>query len=89
MNESEIQKAIGEVLRTHCNVTVPIQPESRLAEDLGLDSVGLLTMAVEVENYFQTALGEEPEHPPRTVADVVALIQRRLIERAPSQGGLA
>lgn len=81
MERQAIEAAVAEVLREHCNVTKEIRAESRLAEDLGLDSVGLLTMAVEVENYFQTVLGEEPEHPPRTVADVVGLIEQRLAER--------
>lgn len=78
---AEILKAVAQVLRTHCNVTKDIRMDSRLAEDLGLDSVGLLTMAVEVENYFQTVLGEEPENPPRTVLDVVLLVQQRLADR--------
>ena len=78
---AEILKAVAQVLRTHCNVTKDIRMDSRLAEDLGLDSVGLLTMAVEVENYFQTVLGEAPENPPRTVLDVVLLIQQRLADR--------
>lgn len=80
-DRSAVEGAIAEVLRKHCGVTREIRSESRLAEDLGLDSVGLLTMAVEVENSFQTVLGEEPENPPRTVADVVALVQERLRER--------
>lgn len=78
---AEILKAVAQVLRAHCNVTKDIRMDSRLAEDLGLDSVGLLTMAVEVENYFQTVLGEEPENPPRTVLDVVLLVQQRLADR--------
>lgn len=82
----EILEAIGQVLRTHCNITKEVTLDARLAEDLGLDSVGLLTMAVEVENHFQTVLGEEPENPPRTVRDVVSLVTQRLSEK--SGGGL-
>lgn len=81
MNDTEIESAVAGVLREHCNVTKDIQPGSRLAEDLGLDSVGLLTMAVEVENHFQTTLGEAPENPPRTVGDVIQLLRERLAEQ--------
>ncbi len=81
MNDTEIENAVAAVLRDQCNVTKDITSQSRLAEDLGLDSVGMLTMAVEVENYFQTVLGEAPEKPPRTVADVVALLRERLSEQ--------
>ena len=81
MHRDTIEQAVVDVLRQHCGVERPIHTQSRLAEDLGLDSVGLLTMAVEVENHFQTVLGEEPENPPRTVDDVVVLIQARLAER--------
>ncbi|MEQ9362734.1 MAG: acyl carrier protein [Leptospirales bacterium] len=81
MDRKIIEGAVADVLRNHCNVSKEIGAKSRLAEDLGLDSVGLLTMAVEVENHFQTVLGEEPERPPRTVSDVVDLIEQRLAER--------
>ncbi len=80
LNDAEIEAAVVDALRKHCGVQKPIRAESRLAEDLGLDSVGLLTLAVEVENFYRVRLGEDPEHPPRTVADITTLVKQRLAE---------
>ncbi len=72
---------VQRILRLHCAVQRTATPQSRLAEDLGLDSVGMLTLAVELENHYRVKLGEAPEHPPRTVADVLALLELRLAEQ--------
>ncbi len=81
ITDAEIEAVVRDVLIKHCAVTKEVKSESRLAEDLGLDSVGLLTLAVEVENHFRTVLGEEPENPPRLVSDVVRLVRERLAEQ--------
>jgi acyl carrier protein len=47
-------------------------------EILGLDSLKLLTLAVEVENRFRICLDPEDEAGIETVADLVAIIRRQL-----------
>ncbi|MBI3926920.1 MAG: hypothetical protein HY319_15395 [Armatimonadetes bacterium] len=80
MNQ-EIYGKIERILREECRVTADIRPESRLAEDLGLDSMGILTLALELENDYRIQLGEDPDDPPQTLAEVVRLVRERLEER--------
>lgn len=67
-----------ETLRKQCNVSVPLEPTTHLRADLGLDSLALLTLAVAAEDRFRICLNEDPESPPQTVGDFVALVQTRL-----------
>ncbi len=77
----ECLKAVAGVLLTHCGTPAEqVQPEAELQADLGLDSVGLLSLALELENHFQIYLGEDTENPPQTVDDVVKLLVVRLEE---------
>jgi acyl carrier protein len=50
----------------------------RLIEDLKLDSVHRLTLAVHVENRFRIALDEEDEAGLETVGDLAAAVRRKL-----------
>ena len=67
---------IEEILRTHCRIEGPIAPEARLREDLGLDSVGILTLMVELENSLQKTLTENPQTPPETVAQLAVFLEQ-------------
>lgn len=73
-----VYQTIETVLRAECGVTAPLTPETRLQEDLGLDSVRMLTLAVELENHYQIVLGEDPENPPRSLGELTALVESRL-----------
>jgi acyl carrier protein len=84
MTHAEIYDEVVRVLRERCAVTVPIEPSSTLQTDLGLDSAGLLNLALEVENAFQLMLEEPPESPPETVAALVDLLAQRLAEEGRS-----
>ncbi|RME01003.1 MAG: acyl carrier protein [Deltaproteobacteria bacterium] len=77
----EILSEVGKILQEACGVRGPITSETRLAEDLALDSVGLLTLALEVENRYELFLEEDPLDPPQTVGDLVELVERRLAEQ--------
>ncbi|HVS02156.1 MAG TPA: phosphopantetheine-binding protein [Thermoanaerobaculia bacterium] len=61
----------------------PLRPEQRLVEDLGLDSLGLLTLAVEVEDRLEVCLDADDEAAIRTVGD----LQRVLAEKLRARGG--
>ena len=79
--DAEIFETVVSVLKRTCGVQVEVPLEAKLAEDLGLDSVGLLTLALELENHYQLQLGEDPADPPRTVGEVVELIAKGLRSR--------
>ena len=66
-------KYVGEVLTTQ-----------RLQEDLGLDSMAMIIVAVGLENAFRVKLQEEDVGAIPTVGDLVTLVVRRVGEsRAP------
>jgi len=75
-----VWKLTEDTLRSQCNVQGPIEPHTHLNLDLGLDSLALLTLATAAEDHFQLCLNEDPESPPATVGQFVALVQRRLEE---------
>ena len=47
-------------------------------EDLELDSIRLLTLAMEVEDRFQICLDEEDEDAIVTVEDLIDVVRRKL-----------
>ena len=79
--DADIFETVVSVLQRSCGVQVEVSSGTRLAEDLGLDSVGLLALALELENHYQQLLGEDPASPPRTVGDIVALIAEGIRNR--------
>lgn len=81
----EILAGIAEVAREHLDCDRSLAWDARLVEDLGLDSVRLLTLAVEVENRFRVCLEPSDERAIVTVGDLVQAIERRLRERATTE----
>jgi acyl carrier protein len=77
MTDDEILEGIAEVARRHVGWSGPLNPDLRLVEDLELDSLKLLTLAVEVENHFRVCLDPERDAELVTVADLVAAIRSR------------
>jgi len=75
MNASDAQiiDGIAEVARQHLDWEGELRPEMRLVEDLELDSLKTLTLALEVENHFRVCLDEEAGI--QTVGDLVAIIR--------------
>jgi acyl carrier protein len=80
MNERAILRELAEVVREHLDHEGELSPEMDLIEDLELDSLRLLTLAVEVENRFRICLDQQDEASIRTVADLVAVVRRKLLE---------
>jgi acyl carrier protein len=57
-----------------------VVPEARLVEDLGLDSLDAVELAIAVERRFDIEVPEEELTKLRTVADMVALVESRVPE---------
>ena len=57
-------------------------PEAKLVEDLGLDSLDAVELAISVERKFDIEVPEEELTKLKTVADMVALVESRL-KQAP------
>jgi len=78
MTREEILQGVGEVARKHVGFDGRLAPEMDLVEDLSLDSIRLLTLAVEVENRFRVCLDEQDEAEIATVGDLVTAVERKL-----------
>lgn len=55
-----------------------LRDEMRLVEDLRLDSLKLLSFAIEIENYFRVCLDPEDEAAISTVGHLVQTLERKL-----------
>ena len=80
MSDEAILAGVAEVARVHLGWEDPLTPDMRLVEDLRLDSIRLLTLAVEVENRFRVRLDELDEGGIERVGDLVATVKRKLGE---------
>jgi acyl carrier protein len=86
-----ILRGIEEVAREHLDLTDEagrprvLSPDLRLVEDLALDSIQLLTLAVEVENRFEICMDPEDEEGIETVGDLADVVAGKL--KGASRGG--
>jgi acyl carrier protein len=83
VTETEALAGIAEVAREHLAIAGRIAPEARLVEDLGLDSLRLLTLAAEVENRFRIRLEPEDEAAIETVGDLARTVARKVARARP------
>lgn len=78
MTDAEILTIIEDVARGHDLWHGTLTLDLRLVEDLELDSLKALTLAVEVENRFQICLDPEMESMITTVGGLVDMVRREL-----------
>ena len=78
MTREEILRGVERVAHDHLDRPGELRPEMDLIDDLELDSLLLLTLAIEVENRFRICLEEEDEMAIRTVSDLVETVHRKL-----------
>lgn len=78
MTRAEILAAIAQVAREALQHEGAIEPQLRLVEDLELDSLQRLALAVEVENRFRVRLDPADEERIRTVGDLAAVVAEKL-----------
>lgn len=77
MSGHEILEAIRKIAREKLEYDGELRLETRLVEDLELDSIRLLTLAMEVEDHFRVALAEDDEAGIATVGDLVEVVRRK------------
>jgi acyl carrier protein len=78
VDRDDILAGVQAVARQHLAYRGVLAREMRLVEDLELDSIRLLTLAVEVENRFRVSLDETDEAGILTVGDLVEAVRRKL-----------
>ncbi len=78
--DHEVLELLRKIGRDELELTVPIELHTRLAQDLSLDSVGLVVVAVGLENQYRVRLDEADAGALQTIGDLVKLVQRRVGE---------
>jgi acyl carrier protein len=78
MTAAEIEAGIAAVAREHLGFSGEFDPRLRLVEDLGFDSLKLLTLAAEIENRFRVTLEPDEEAGIATLGDLLAILQEKL-----------
>jgi len=75
MTNQEIEQKVKDILAAKLGVGVEtIRPESRLAEDLGVDSFGAVELMFEIEEAFGLKIPDSEIERVRTVSDIVAYL---------------
>ena len=79
MSETEIFNIVEKILKSECLVdsSLEISKQSKLVDDLFLDSINQLTLLSSLENHFQMVI-EDTFDPPQTVGDIVGLIKKSI-----------
>lgn len=75
-DRAEILDGIADVARRHLGWSGILEPSMRLVEDLELDSLKALTLALEVENHFRVCLDQDAAI--ETVDELVSAIEEQL-----------
>lgn len=91
-SEEAVLSEITRILSEELSMPGPFTPAQHLIADLGLDSLGLTVLAVELENRFRIRLSIEDAADVGTVQDLVRLVVRAGEETPcagtqPSRGG--
>jgi acyl carrier protein len=82
---SEMEPRVRSIVAVHLDVDpVRLKPEARLGEDLCVDSLAAIELAMVLEDEFDIALPEEVLGCVRTYGDVVSLVDARVAGRSSS-----
>ena len=73
--QSELADTVRSIARIPAGV--PISPESRLVEDLGIDSLDLVSIVLTAQELYGVAIDEDEVAELRTMADLTVYVDRR------------
>jgi acyl carrier protein len=74
MDRNQILNQVGEIINKSLLKPITIRPEDRLAEDIGLDSIGFVELGSALEDLYQLDVEDETLLGLRTVAQVIDLV---------------
>ncbi len=72
-------ECIRAIARDELEFEGPIEPSMSLQEDLRLDSLGMIVVAVGLEDHFRITLHEETVGDLRTVGDLLAWVEQVIL----------
>lgn len=76
MTDSDKLSTLYAIVARECGIEDKeiIHPESRLREDLGMDSLSFISLCVRMEEAFGVSIDEDTAHKVRTMADAEKLL---------------
>jgi acyl carrier protein len=78
MNKDEIKSKVNTVIQDVLRVkSEVIKPESRLKEDLGAESLDMVTLLMALEDTFKNSISDEDAAELTTVESIVSYISHR------------
>ena len=78
--QATILEELNRIAKKELEFERPILPAMSLKADLKLDSMGMIIVAVGLENRFKVKLEEQDGGDLLTVGDLLTLVERRIIE---------
>ena len=75
--EREVMEEIQSILTVTLEATETVTPTDRLVDNEVLDSLGLITLAVGLENRFRVRLSEEDAPHIESFGDLIDLVNQR------------
>jgi acyl carrier protein len=84
----DLERRVKQILTQRLGIPADeITLGARLVDDLGMDSLDAVELAISTERQFNVALSDEQVAKLTTVADIIALVQRLAQERdQPPEG---
>ncbi len=78
MIDSMILREVAEAIRTVARIPadVPIGGDSRLVEDLGIDSLDLVGILLKIQDHFDVAINDDDVPSLRRVSDLAVYVAR-------------
>lgn len=83
MDWSDLEARVKQILTTRLGMPPEeITADARLVDDLGMDSLDAVELAIAMERQFKIELSDDQIAKLHTVGDIVALVQRLMAEAA-------
>ncbi len=80
----DLETRVKQILTTRLGIPPEeIRLDATLADDLGMDSLDAVELAIATERQFDVSVSDEQMAKLRTVGDIVTLVQRLADERTP------
>ena len=81
MQHDDIEATLARILAENAKVDrAKVTPDKRLRDDLGVNSLALIDVAVAAEDAFGVAIPDEDLEGLQTVGDVAAYVRRARVE---------
>ena len=80
---NDLEPRVRELISAHLDIDPDrLHPDARLGEDLCIDSLAAIELALVLEDAFDIALPDDEREQVRTYDDVVSLVRRKVAATA-------